>query len=136
MPKPAKRPEKRENMDTNFDKLKPVRASESTKRSFAIIGKDLTEKQEKAGYYFSVKKGGKIDGYFAGFSTDSTYGVEEVKLSDADGNEIILKSCAALKKQLSQLEIGTPVRLVYGGKDIIKKGPSKGKEAHSWKVLA
>lgn len=129
-------PEKRELMEVNFEKLKPVQLGSSTKRTFVITGKDLTEKQEKAGYYISVKKGGKLDGYFAGFSTDATYNTEEVKLSDADGNEIILKSCAALKNRLSTIEIGSPVRLIYNGKEIIKKGPRKGKEAHSWEVLA
>lgn len=129
-------PEKRVNMETNFDKLAKVQLGEAKLRKFVIIDKDLTEKQQKAGYYISVKKGTKLDGYFNGFSTDQTYNTEEVRLSDADGNETILKSCAALKARLSKIEIGSPVRLVYNGKEIIKKGPRKGKEAYSWDVLA
>ena len=142
MPKPAempnrpKRPEKRVKMETNFDKLKQVTAGEVKLRKFAVISENLTEKQERAGYYIAVKKGSKLDGYFNGFGVDQTYNTEEVRLSDADGNETIIKSCAALKSKLSKIEIGSPVRLVYNGKEMIKKGPRKGKEAHSWDVSA
>lgn len=136
MPNRAKCPEKREKMETNFDSLKPIVLGNGPRRTFAVVGKELTDKQEKAGYYISIQSGGKIDGYFAGFSTDATYNTEEVKLTDADGNETIIKSCASLKNKLNNLEIGSPVRLVYKGMEILKKGPRKGKSVHNWEVLA
>ena len=123
----------------NFDDLQPVMSGggSGTRRVFAIVGKKLDEKQKKAGYYKSIMSGDKLDGLYAGSEVESQYNTTEIKLiSSEDDSEVIIKSCASLKRQLETIPLGAPVRLVYNGKEVIKKGPRKGKEAHNWAVYA
>lgn len=120
----------------DFNKLEQVRVSDAPKRTFAVVGKDLTEKQAKAGYYLQIKKGTKLDGFYNGSMIENQFNTEEIRLADENGNETIIKSCASLRQQLAKIEIGSPVRLIYNGLITLKKGPRKGKEMHDWQVLA
>ena len=120
----------------NFDELQPVLGNSGLKKTFAVVGKELSDKQVKAGYYLAIAEGDKIDGLYMGIAQDPQYGQDEVTISDDKGNLTIIKSCASLKKQLSEVEIGSPVRLIYKGKVTMKKGKYAGKQAVNWLVLS
>lgn len=126
------------NMNINFDELTPksLGNGERKLKTFTVIGKELTEKQAKAGYYLQVNVGDKIDGIFNGITKDtrSEFNTEEISILGLNGSETIVKSCGSLKRQLESIEVGTPVRLVFQGKVKLTKGPAKGKEVQNWLV--
>lgn len=124
--------------EINFDALQPVRSGTVKLKTFTVIGKDLTEKQKKAGYYLQINDGDKIDGIFNGVKKDarSEFNSEEISILGLDGSETIVKSNASLRAQLSSMEIGTPVRLVFQGMRKLTKGPGKGKSVQNWMVLS
>lgn len=124
--------------EINFDALQPVRSGTVKLKTFTVIGKDLTEKQKKAGYYLQINDGDKIDGIFNGVKKDarSEFNSEEISILGLDGSETIVKSNASLRAQLSSMEIGTPVRLVFQGMRKLTKGPGKNKMVQNWMVLS
>lgn len=126
-----------ENMSVDFDALTPKSLGGGQKlKTFTVVGKDLTEKQAKAGYYRQINGGDKIDGIFNGITKDerSEFNTSDVAILGLDGSETIVKSCASLSRQLADIEIGTPVRLIYQGKVKLTKGPGKNKEVQNWLV--
>ena len=125
------------NAAVDFSKLKPVKGDMKLK-TFTVVGADLTEKQKKAGYYLQINEGDRIDGLFNGMSTNTQgdYPSEEISISSLDGQEIIVKANASLKRQMAEIEVGSPVSLIYKGKSILKKGPGKNKEVKNWLVMA
>lgn len=126
-----------EQQSINFDDLKPVKGAGTTKlKTFTVIGKELTEKQRKAGYYLQVNVGDKIDGIFNGITrnTRGDYPSDEVSMLGLDGSETIVKAGATLKAELSSIEVGTPVRLIFNGTKLLTKGPGKGKQMELWSV--
>lgn len=126
------------NMSIDFDALTPKSLGDGERKlkTFTVIGKELTEKQAKAGYYLQVNEGDKIDGIFNGVTKDvrSEYPSEEISILGLNGSETIVKSCGSLKRQLESIEVGTPVRLIFQGKVTLKKGPAKGKAVQNWLV--
>ncbi|NJO65131.1 MAG: hypothetical protein HC836_45595 [Richelia sp. RM2_1_2] len=124
----------------DFEALKPksLGASELKLKTFTVVGKDLTEKQQKAGYYRQISEGDSIDGIYTGITVNdrSEYKSEEVNIMGKDGAITVVKNCGSLSRQLSTIDIGTPVRLTFTGKVKLKKGPGKGKEVQNWLVLS
>lgn len=120
----------------SFDDLQPLQRGSGKKRTFGIVGLELSEKQAKAGFYMLISNGTRLDGIFNGFEKNERFDNEEIRLSDEDGNETIIKSCASLKRQLSTLSLGSPVRLVYEGMKDIKTKAGKKISVHDWQVYA
>lgn len=125
------------NTAVDFSKLKPVKGNMKLK-TITVVGAQLTEKQSKAGYYLQINEGDRIDGLFNGITkeTHGDYPSEEASVSTMDGQEIIIKCNTSLKSQLSEVEIGAPVSIIYKGKSVLKKGPGRGKEVKNFLVLA
>jgi hypothetical protein len=119
----------------NFDDLQPILKG-SKKRVFGVVGDALNEKQQKAGYYTLITSGTKLDGLFNGFETNVRFGNEEIRLADEEGNETIIRSCSSLKRQLAEIEVGSPVRLIYEGMKDIKTKAGKALTVHNWMVYA
>lgn len=124
----------------DFDALqaKSLGNGEQKLKTFTVVGKALTEKQEKAGYYRQISEGDNIDGIYTGTTVNdrSEYKSEEVNIMGLDGAITVVKNCGSLKRQLGSIEIGTPVRLVYQGEVTLKKGPGRGKQVKNWLVLS
>lgn len=130
-----------ENQNTSgavdFSKLKPVKGDLKLK-TFTVVGQELTEKQRKAGYYLQINEGDRIDGLFNGMSanTQGDYPSEEISIASMDGQEIIVKANASLKRQLAEIEVGSPISLIFQGTSVLKKGVGKGKTVKNWIVMA
>lgn len=124
----------------DFDSLKAksLGNGEQKLKTFTVVGKALTEKQEKAGYYRQISEGDNIDGIYNGITVNdrSEYKSEEVNILGMDGSITVVKNCGSLNRQLSSIDIGTPVRLTFQGKVTLKKGPGRGKEVQNWLVLS
>jgi hypothetical protein len=87
----------------------------------------------------SILKGDKVDGLYNGLITEKDRDGKdntEVEILGADGSTIRISAFAGLKRLLSNVDIGTPVRIIYNGKEKIKTGASKGNSFHMWDVLA
>ena len=121
----------------DFSKLQPVKGDLKLK-TFTVVGKELTEKQRKAGYYMQINEGDRINGLFNGMSVNKQgdYPSTEISISSLEGQEIIVKANTSLKSQMETIETGSPISLVYKGKTLLTKGPGKGKEVQNWLVLA
>jgi hypothetical protein len=59
----------------------------------------------------------------------------DYKFQTEDGRTIIVNGAGNLPYQMNKVMPGTLVRLNYGGKTVIQKGPRKGKKAHNFTVL-
>lgn len=59
----------------------------------------------------------------------------DYKFETADGRTVVLNGAGNLAYQMKDVATGTLVRINYSGKQVIKSGPRKGKEAHNFLVL-
>lgn len=59
----------------------------------------------------------------------------DYKFETADGEIVVLNGAGNLARQMEAVTPGTLVRINYSGKQMIKSGPRKGKEAHNFLVL-
>lgn len=125
------------NAAIDFSKLKPVKG-ELKLKTFTVVGKELTEKQRKAGYYLQINEGDAINGLYNGMSTNTQgdFPSTEISISDLDGREIIVKANTSLKSQMADIAVGSPVSLQFKGTSVLKKGLGKGKTVLNWLVLA
>lgn len=58
----------------------------------------------------------------------------DYKFESTDGNTVIVNSTGSLAYKMKKVEIGSLVRLIYNGKEEIKKGNKAGKLAHNFDV--
>lgn len=59
----------------------------------------------------------------------------DYKFEEADGTIAVLNGAGNLGYQMQKVSVGALVRVDYAGKQLITKGPRKGKEAHNFTVL-
>lgn len=59
----------------------------------------------------------------------------DYKFETGDGRTVVLNGAGNLAYQMKDVKPGTLVRINYAGKQEIKTGPRKGKEAHNFLVL-
>lgn len=52
------------------------------------------------------------------------------KLQLADGRLVVVNTCGSLQKKMEHVREGDEVQIYYLGKDVLKDGKFKGKEAH------
>lgn len=121
---------------TDFSSLQPV--LKGAERKFTVVGKTLSEKQQRAGYYLQINEGDAIEGIFQGITinTSGKFKSREISIADSDGNITVVKANASLENQLKSIEVGSPVRLEYRGKRKLTKGDYAGTEVQSWMVYA
>jgi hypothetical protein len=119
----------------DFNNLQPVEGDKN--RIFVLIDKELDEKQQKAGYYLSLKSGGSLDGIYMGLTKNPKFGGDEASIKDVEtGKTYVVKASTSLLNQLMKVTRGTPVRITLNGKVAVKTGKWAGKMAVSWTVLA
>ncbi len=77
-----------------------------------------------------------VEGIYCGSSANTTYPEkQDFKFKTVDDKTVIVNEGGNLKTRLSNIEMGTMVMIIYKGKQMITKGPRKGKEAHNVDVL-
>lgn len=59
----------------------------------------------------------------------------DYKIEQADGSVRLINSAGNLTYQMNNIEVGQLIQVNYMGRQEIKKGPKKGKEAHTFEVL-
>ncbi len=90
-----------------------------------IAPKDMVEGQELSGIYRGT------------FTTNGKFGEQIVhKLETADGSAVGINGNGMLNKKLALVPAGTPVTIVYNGREEIKKGKWKGSQALQFSVFA
>lgn len=120
----------------DFNKLKPMNGGGAKLKTFTVVGKELTEKQKKAGYYRQINAGDNIDGIFNGISKDERgdFPSYDVSLIGLDGAETIVRANTSLRMKMQDVQIGSPLRLTFTGTSKLTKGLGKGKVVLNWSV--
>lgn len=102
---------------------KPERASSEGEISYVRLG------QLKAGDTV-------VEGIYTGSTQNVMYPEKlDFLFQDANNKKVVVNEGGNLKTRLKDIETGTLVMIIYNGKQMITKGPRKGKEAHNVEVL-
>lgn len=119
----------------SFSDLKPVKASNTL---YTIVDAQLTASQELDGRYLQINVGDSIEGYFKGLTKKESGGFtfNEATITNEDGANVVVTANTSLLKQLQEVQVGSPVRIIYKGQSKAKTGPGKGKMLKNWDVLA
>lgn len=119
----------------DFSNLKPVKASNTL---YTIVDAKLTASQELDGRYLQINVGDSIEGYYKGMSKKESGGFtfNEATITNVDGADIVVTANTSLFKQLQEVAVGSPVKIIYKGQSKAKSGPGKGKMLKNWDVLA
>lgn len=94
----------------------------------------LKDTETTDGIYVALSAGQTLSGVYKG-NAEGNFGKKNYTIQTTDTElPTIISGSGNLGARMSQVPEGAYVEITYGGKNMIKSGPYKGKEAHSFNV--